>query len=225
MKSVVSDLLPKDTPIQLIIEHGIILQDVSNVMEELTTLYFEQGDITELVQFISDKESEADAIKFKMRKMLDNPHFKVPFPKTNLTYAMHLQDDLIDMMEDIAKRMSMNYIDFTLDDDVQQNFVQLVREVKMIIQYLEHGIHELNQVIASSFSKRERKKEEKDIVKVEDVESRIDTLTLKLGKWSFSKKKEFNALDIIFFNDLVLIFAKISDQAENLAEMLRSFTR
>jgi uncharacterized protein Yka (UPF0111/DUF47 family) len=62
-------------------------------------------------------------------------------------------------------------------------------------------------------------------VKVEDIESRIDKLTLQLGKWTFSRKNEFNPLDIIFFNDLVLIFAKIGDQAENLAEMLRSFTR
>lgn len=225
MKSVVSDLLPKDTPIQLIIEHGKILKEVSNVMEDLTTAYFERRDISELVRFISDKESDADEIKFKMRKMLDNPHFKVPFPKTNLTYAMHLQDDIIDMMDDIAKRMSMNYIDFSLDDGVQQDFLQLVQEVKMIIQYLEHGINELPRVMASSFAKRERKKEETDIVKVEDIESRIDKLTLQLGKWSFSKKKEFNPLDIIFFNDLVLIFAEIGDQAENLAEMLRSFTR
>jgi hypothetical protein len=32
-------------------------------------------------------------------------------------------------------------------------------------------------------------------------------------------------LDLSFFNDLVLIFAEIGDQAENLAEMMRSFTR
>ena len=102
---------------------------------------------------------------------------------------------------------------------------RLVREVKKILEYLEHGIHELKRVMASSFAKRERKKEEKDIVKVEDVESQIDKLTLKLGKWAFSKKNEFNPLDLIFFNDLVLIFAEIGDQAENLAEMMRSFTR
>ena len=224
MKSVVSELLPKDTPIDLIIEHGKILEEVSNVMEDLTSAYFARGDISELVEFVSHKESEADDIKFKMRKMLDK-HIKVPFPRTTLIQAMHVQDDIIDMMEDIAKRMSMNYIDFELSDEVKQDFVQLVREVKKIIQYLEHGIHELKRVMASSFAKRERKKEEKDIVKVEEIESQIDQLTLKLGKWAFSKKNEYNPLDLIFFNDLVLIFAEIGDQAENLAEMMRSFTR
>jgi len=224
MKSVVSSLLPKDTPFQLIIEHGTILEEISNVMEELTITYFERKDISNLVEFISDKESDADKIKIKLRKMLDK-NVKVPFPKPTLIYAMHVQDDIIDMMEDIAKRMSMNYLDFDLDEKAQQDFILLVREVKTILDYLEDGIRELKNVMASAFSKRERKKEEKDIVKVEELESQIDELTQKLGKWAYSKKNEFNPLDIVFFNDLVIIFSEIGDKAENLAELLRSFTR
>ncbi len=224
MKSVVSRLLPKDTPIQFIIDHGAILKEVSEVMEELSIKYFKRTDISELVNFISHKESDADEIKFNLRKMLDK-HVKVALPKPTLIHAMHVQDDIIDLMEDIAKRMAMNYLEFDLDDDVQQDFVLLVREVKKIIGYLEGGIYELKNVMASVFSKRVRKKEEKDIVKVEELESQIDILTLKLGKWAYSKKNEFNPLDIIFFNDLVIIFSEIGDKAENLAELLRSFTR
>ncbi len=223
MTSVVSNLLPKDTPLQLIIEHVEILKEVSEVMEELATTYFKQENISKLVEFISQKESDADEIKFKLRKMLDK-HIKVPFPKTTLIQTMHLQDDIIDMMEDIAKRMAMNYLDFTLDSKVQDDFVYLVREVKKIIEYLEEAIQELKLVMASSFAKRERKKEEKDIVKIEGLESEIDKLTLKIGKWTYSKKKELNPMDLIFFNDLVQIFSSIADKAENLAEMIRSFT-
>jgi len=119
----------------------------------------------------------------------------------------------------------MNYLDFPLEDEVQKDFMQLVREVQSIIKYLEQAIRELKQVFASSFAKRERKKEEKEIISVESMESRIDTLTLKLGKWAYSKKNDYNTLDLIFFNDLTLIFAEIGDKAENLAEMIRSFTR
>ena len=224
MKSVVSSLLPKDTPIKFIIEHGELLVEVSNVMEDLVTAYFAHKDISELVSFISDKESAADEIKFKMRKMLDK-HVKVPFPKPTLIHAMHVQDDIIDMMEDVAKRMEMNYVDFTLEEEVQQDLIQLVREIRKIIEYLEDGIRELKKVIASAFSKRERKKEEKDIVKVEELETHIDRLTRKLGKWAYSKKNEYNPIDVMFFNDLVIIFSQIGDKAENLAELLRSFTR
>lgn len=224
MKSVVTSLLPKETPLEFMIEHGEILEDVSTLMEELARSYFERKDITENVKFIAAKESEADAIKFKFRKMLDK-NVKVPFPKQTLLYAIHLQDDIIDMMEDIAKRMAMNYLDFPLEDEVQKDFMQLVREVQNIVKYLEQAIRDLKQVFASSFAKRERKKEEKEILRVESVESHIDTLTLKLGKWAYSKKNTYNALDLIFFNDLSLIFAEIGDKAENLAELIRSFTR
>lgn len=224
MKFVVSELLPKDTPIQLIIEHGEILVEVSNVMEELVATYFEHKDISALVTFISDKESDADEIKFKLRKMLDK-HIKVPFPKPTLLQAIHLQDDIIDMIEDIAKRMSMNYLEFELNKNVRRDFIHLVREVKKILDYLEEAIVELKNVLASAFSKRERRKEEKEIVRIEELESQIDELTLKIGKWTYSKKNKYNSLDLIFFNDLVIIFSKIGDKAENLAELLRSFTR
>jgi uncharacterized protein Yka (UPF0111/DUF47 family) len=90
---------------------------------------------------------------------------------------------------------------------------------------LEQAIIEHKTEMASAFSKRERKKEEKEIVKIEELESQIDELTQKLGKWIYSKKNKYNPLDLIFFNDLILIFAEIGDKAENLAELLRSFTR
>lgn len=223
MTSVVSNLLPKETPLELLIEHVEILKEVSNVMEELAITYFKQKNISKLVKFIAEKESDADAIKFKLRKMLDQ-HMKVPFSKMALIQAIHLQDDIIDMMEDIAKRMSMNFLDFTLDSKIQEDFIHLVEEVKSIVGYLEDAILELKMVMASTFSRRERKKEEKDIVKIEEIESKIDKLTLKIGKWTYSKKNDLNPMDLIFFNDLVQIFSRIADKAENLAEMMRSFT-
>lgn len=224
MKSVVSSLLPKETPVQLIIAHGAILKEITSVLESLALKYFEKQDISELVTFISDKESEADEIKFDFRKMLDQ-YIKVPFPKPTLIQAIHIQDDIIDMMEDVAKRMSMNSLDFTLDAEARQDFISLVREVQKIVAYLEDGIYELKAVLATAFSKRERQKEEKEIVKVEELESAIDELTVKLGKWTYSKKHEYNALDLIFFNELVILLARMGDKAENLAELLRTFTR
>ncbi len=224
MKSVISSLLPKeDAPIQLIIDHGTILVEISDVMEELITAYFDQKDISNLVTFISEKESEADTIKFKLRTLLDK-HVKVPFPKTALLQAIHVQDDIIDMMEDLAKKMAMNYIEFKLSKSVRRDFIHLVQEVRKILGCLEDAINELKYVMASAFSKREQQKEEKGIVKIEELESQIDELTLKLGKWTYSKKNKYNTLDLIFFNDLVQIFSKIADKAENLAELLRSFT-
>ncbi len=42
MKSVVTSLLPKETPLDLMIEHGEILKEASEVLEELTCAYFER---------------------------------------------------------------------------------------------------------------------------------------------------------------------------------------
>jgi predicted phosphate transport protein (TIGR00153 family) len=224
MKSIVSRLLPKDTPIQLMIDHVKVIADVSKVMEELVTKYLDHKDISELVTFIAEKENDADDIKMNLRKLLER-NVKVPFSKRELIYAMHLQDDIIDMMKDIAKKMSLNELDFDLDKKVREDFLQLVQEAMKAIEHLGDEISQLKKVMASAFAKRFRKKEEREIDKIEALEHKVDKLTLKLGKWSYSQKNVLNPVDLIFFNELVMIFADISDVAENLAQMIRSFTR
>ena len=224
MRSIVSKLLAKDTPIQLLIDHAKVIEDVSKVMEELVAKYLDRKNITELVTFIADKENEADDVKMELRKLLEK-NVKVPFSKQELLYAMHLQDDIIDMMKDIAKKMSLNALDFELDKKVRNDFLELVQEAMKAIGHLEDEISQLKLVMASAFAKRLQKKEAKEVDKIEAVEHRVDKLSLKIGKWAYSRKKELNPIDLIFFNELVMLFADISDVAENLAQLIRTFTR
>jgi predicted phosphate transport protein (TIGR00153 family) len=224
VRSFFTNFFPKETPIKLLIEHAKILEDVSKVMPELVIKYLDWQDISELVTFIVNKENEADDIKMKLRNLLTQ-NVKVPFSKSALIYAMHLQDDVIDLMKDVARKMSLNSLDFMLEKKAYEDFLELVQEAMKAVEHLENEISALDVILVSAFSKRARKKGEKDIIKIEALEHKIDKIALKLGRWSYSMKNKLNPIDLIFFNELVQLFSEISDVAENLAQMIRTFTR
>jgi len=223
VKTIFSHLFPGNTPINLIIEHSKILEELSKELEPLVRDYFDGKDITERVKYISRRESDADDIKFQMKNLLTKS-MKVPFSKKDLIYCMHLQDSIVDMIEDVAKRLMINQIDEVIENEIKEEFLNLVSTVKLLIDYLEDAMRELENVVDSSFSEFEKEREEKEVLKVEELESQVDKLTLNLGKWAYSKKNEYNPMDLMFFNNLVLLFSKIADYSENLAEIIRSFT-
>jgi predicted phosphate transport protein (TIGR00153 family) len=224
VRSFFTNFFPKETPIKLLIEHAKILEDVSKVMPDLVIKYLDWQDISELVTFIVNKENEADDIKMKLRNLLTQ-NVKVPFSKSELIYAMHLQDDVIDLMKDVARKMSLNSLDFILEKKAREDFLELVQEAMKAVEHLEDEISALDVILVSAFSKRARKKGEKDITKIEALEHKIDKIALKLGRWSYSMKNKLNPIDLLFFNELVQLFSEIADVAENLAQMIRSFTR
>ena len=58
-----------------------------------------------------------------------------------------------------------------------------------------------------------------------DIEHKIDLISLKLGKWAFSRKNELNAIDIIHFNNLVIILSKIPNMIARLADKILDFLK
>jgi uncharacterized protein Yka (UPF0111/DUF47 family) len=112
-----------------------------------------------------------------------------------------------------------------LDDYIKDKVMELVDQVVQSIDYLEDMIREVRKVISYSFASKLLKKEANNYVKIEDIENRVDDLSIEIGKWIYSKKKEMNPLDLIFFRETVLILVHITDRAENTAELLKAFLK
>lgn len=211
------------TPLQLLIEHAKILEDVSNVTIQMVKDYFEGKDIADAVKYISDEESKADDIKFQIRKVLAK-NYKMPYAVSDFLNYLHNQETLVDIFEDIAKKLSLNRIE-NLDKAVIENFMELVYQAQKAINFLEDMIEELKIIIDTSFAKKYVKQEKKEILKVENIEGKADKISLELGKWIYSQKKVMNPIDLIFFRELVLKFVRITDIAENTAETLYAFIK
>lgn len=210
-ESFISKLFPKDTPIELLIEHAEILHEVTEKLEVVVEKYLKNEDIDDLVKEISDKESRADKIKFKLRALFSKK-IKTPYAATDVLEYLHKQDFLIDSMEDISKKLSLNKIE-GLDDSIKETFLKLVKEVSKSMQYLQKMINNAKKVLESSFAKKLIKEKEIETGKLEDLEGRVDKISIELGKWIYSKKKELNPIDLIFFREVILLFVRIADEA------------
>ena len=216
-------MFPKKAPIDLLLKHAEILEDLSKEIIPLVDDYLSGKDISVKVKDISRMESQADNFKFDLRKMLSK-NIKTPFAVRDLLAYLSKQEKIIDYIEDIAKKLSLNQID-GLDEEIIKDFKILVEEVVRAINSLLVMINEIHKIMDSSFAEKYIKKEKKDRVKIEDIEGRVDKISLKIGKWIYSKKNELNPIDLVFFRELVLIFVKISDITENTAEQLQSILK
>ena len=213
----------KETPLKLLIEHAKILEEVSEVATELVKDYFLGKDIQEKIKFISDKETQADNLKFDIRKIVGK-NYKMPYSASDFLNYLSKQETLIDLYEDVAKKLSLNSMELK-DDKIIEKFMELVMQAKNAIDFLEDMIRELKMVLDTSFAKKYVKEEKKDRIKVEDIEGKADEISLELGKWIYSQKNNLNPIDLMFFRELILIFVRITDVAENTAEVLYGFVK
>lgn len=220
-KSLVSDLFPQDAPLKLLIQHADILDELGKKLLPLTEKYLHGEDITEMVEYICARESEADEIKFKLRNSLKKS-VKLPFTIKSVLDYLHNQDELIDAIEDIAVKMSLNRIE-GLDESVQQLFIEMVRQVERSMDLLQDMVRDLRRIIDTSFAEKVISEEERDYKEIDLIEDTVDELSLQLGKWIYSKKKELNPIDLMFFREMVLLFGEMTNTAENSAEILRAF--
>lgn len=216
-------MFPKKAPIDLLLKHTEILENLSKKIIPLVDDYIDGKDISHQVEEISDLESMADHYKFDLRKLLSK-NIKTPFAIRDLLTYLSKQEKIIDYIEDIAKKLSLNQIT-GLDAEIIKDFKTLVNEVTTAIDSLLVMINEIHKVMDSSFAEKYIKKEKKDRIKIEDIEGRVDKISLKIGKWIYSKKNDLNPIDLVFFRELVLIFVKISDITENTAEQLQSILK
>ena len=216
-------MFPKESPIQSLIDHAGLLETAVKKLPGLIEDYFNGKEISATVKEISSIESQADDLKFKIREMLSTT-VRTPFAVKDILDYLHLQDSLIDSTEDIAKKLCLNKVE-GLDDHIKGLTIQLVNQVTKSVDFLEDMMREVKAVISSSFAQRVLKEEAKGVIKIEDIENEVDNLSLEIGKWLYSKKYEMNPVDLIFFRETIRIMVKMTDTAENTAELMHAFIK
>ena len=223
IRSLFKMLFPKETPLSLLIEHAEILEVMLQKNRILIEKYLNNEDIEDLVVEISKLESKADDLKCEIREMLSK-NIKTPFAIKDMLDYLNYQEKLIDYFEDIAKKLSLNRIE-GLDDEAKSLFLELLSEVELSVKSFIDMIKEVKKMVDYSFTDKLIQIEEEEQKKVESVEGKVDRISLKLGKWIYSKKKELNPMDLIFFRELILLLVRITDVAENTSELINVFIK
>ena len=217
-------ILPEKTIISLIEQHASYLIEASKYIKKALNNYMDRIDDDDLIESLSSIERKADGIKNEFRDLLRKA-LKLSFEREDLLEFIHIQDNVIDSLEDFGKLISLNLLEISITEDIKTLLFELVDEVIKSIDEYYILISNLEKTLYLSYSKKIIEKQIEIINNLSDIEHKIDLISLKLGKWAFSRKNELNAIDIIHFNNLVIILSKIPNMIARLADKILDFLK
>ncbi|MBN2364272.1 DUF47 family protein [candidate division WOR-3 bacterium] len=220
--SIFKKLFPQNEPLNLLIEHALLLDDSIKILKPMFELYFNDENIDKYSSVICTNESRADDVKFKIREIIATG-IKIPFDKSDFLDYLSMQENLIDLTKDIAKKLSLNRV--KLGENLTAEFFVLLDEVIKAVDYLESAIRSLKSLLYFSFSAKESDIEKEEIFMVERLESSVDKKSIEIAKKLYSMKNDINPVDLYFIESVLIILSKMGDYAENGAELLLRFIK
>lgn len=215
-------LFPKDTPINMILDHVNCIYEVSLFIKQMVNDYLNDKEIFRFIEQISYFERKADSIKNDIRQLI-RKSFKISFAREDILEFIHIQDNIMDSFEDFGKLLFLNKISFKIDDQTKNLLNNLIDEVSFSIVNYKKMVETFVSGFNYGFAKPVLQQEEKIIEQLDNLEHKIDTLSLDLGKIAFSLKDKYNPLDIIYFNNLVILLSKIPNSIARLTDKILDF--
>ncbi|AEX85086.1 hypothetical protein XO10_03290 [Marinitoga sp. 1135] len=202
-------------PIDEIIKHARIVEEASDYLPELFKRYLNQENIEDLVEKIDKLEDDADDIKRNFRQLLKKGHL-YRFERIELLEFIDLQDSIIDLIEDVAKKMTFNQIE--LEEEHKEIIFSVVNEIEKMLDHFKKTIKYLKIILSSDFSKETVSIEEQDIKEMKWFEKDVDNKLFKFGKWLYSQKNTMNPIDFLYLRELILLLARIADVTQNVCD-------
>ncbi len=184
--------------------------------------YFENMEIARFVEQTSFYERKADSIKNELRQLI-RKSLRISFEREDLLEFIHIQDNIMDSFEDFAKLLYLNKISFLVNKEIQKLFNDLLDQVVFSIKIYKSMIETFIDGYNYGFAKPLLDQEEKIIEQLESLEHKIDTLSLDIGKIIFSYKENYNPIDIVHFNNLVILLSKIPNSISRLTDKILDF--
>ncbi|MBM7558388.1 DUF47 domain-containing protein [Marinitoga litoralis] len=215
--SIWGKMFQRFNPIEEVINHARIVEEASDYLPELFERYLNGKDITELVDKIDKLEDDADDIKRNFRQYLKKGHL-YRFERADLLDFIDMQDKIIDLIEDVAKKMTFNRIDF--DEEHKKMIYSVVDEIENMLDHFKKTVKYINIVLESDFAKNTVKIEEDDIAEMKWFEKDVDNKLFEFGKWLYSQKENIHPIDFIFIRELVLLLSRIADVTQNVCDRI-----
>lgn len=211
------DKLVGESPSKLMIKHGMLVEEASDLLPLMWRAYISGDDISEYEQRVSLLEKEADEIKLKLRRLVHG-RFLLRFSREDITEYIRIQDGVLDLIQDTAKMMSLNRPE--IPPGLVNMFERLIDTTEEVVDLLKGAILQLRRVLESDFAPNEVMKEEGISRRVDELETNVDVVVFDIGKWLFSHKDELHPLDAVFLRELALTVSHIADATENVVDKI-----
>jgi len=160
---------------------------------------------------INKKEEKADKLKKKLRMNLPST-FMMPFSRRDLLDVLLIQDSIANITKDLAGLMMTRHMVFP--QEIANDYIKLAELCMKTSAAALLAINELDELLETAFSSRERKRVAKMINTVNELEHESDDAQDNIRNKLFALESELPPIDVMFYYRAIEWLGETADAAQ-----------
>ncbi|MDK2891671.1 TIGR00153 family protein [Methanohalophilus sp.] len=175
--------------------------------------------VLEYSRQIDSIEHEADIIKQTIRSEISSS-IMLPVKAEDLFNFLKPQDSIADVAQEVGFWMTLRKCE--VPQDLKEELKRLVEKTIETVDTYELLIGELEDLLESSFGKKDVKEALALVPRVEELEHEVDIIEKNLMMKIFNSENELGGAAVYHLTELVKLTGDIADKAEHAADRLRT---
>jgi len=160
---------------------------------------------------INKKEEKADKLKKKLRMNLPST-FMMPFSRRDLLDVLLIQDSIANITKDLAGLMMTRHMVFP--EEIADDFIKLAELCIKTSGAALMAINELDELLETAFSSRNRKIVGKMIKTVNELEHETDEVQNDIRNKLFALESDLPPVDVMFYYRAIEWLGETADAAQ-----------
>ena len=160
---------------------------------------------------IADKEHKADKLKKKLRMNLPST-FMMPFSRRDLLDVLLIQDSIANITKDLAGLMMTRRMVFP--KEFAEDFINLTGLCIKTSAAALVAINELDELLETAFSSRQRKLVDQMIKKINELEHDTDIAQSEIREKLFALESSLAPVDVMFYYRAIEWLGETADAAQ-----------
>jgi len=160
---------------------------------------------------INNKEEKADKLKKKLRMNLPST-FMMPFSRRDLLDVLLIQDSIANITKDLAGLMMTRHMVFP--KEIAGDFIKLAELCIKTSAAALVAINELDELLETAFSVRERKIVGKIIKTINELEHETDDVQNDIRNKLFALESDLPPVDVMFYYRAIEWLGETADAAQ-----------
>jgi len=160
---------------------------------------------------IKNREEKADKLKKKLRMNLPST-FMMPFSRRDLLDVLLIQDSIANITKDLAGLMMTRHMVFP--EEIAGDFIKLTGLCIKTSGAALMAINELDELLETAFSSRQRKIVGKMIKTVNELEHETDDAQNDIRNKLFALESDLPPVDVMFYYRAIEWLGETADAAQ-----------
>ena len=160
---------------------------------------------------INNREEKADKLKKKLRMNLPST-FMMPFSRRDLLDVLLIQDSIANITKDLAGLMMTRHMVFP--EEIADDFIKLAELCIKTSGAALMAINELDELLETAFSSRNRKIVGKMIKTVNELEHETDEVQNDIRNKLFALESDLSPVDVMFYYRAIEWLGETADAAQ-----------